>query len=112
MRNARVVPEVELRGDAESQRATELGAEVPRHGLETLHRGRLLGLGPQDAHVDLGMAEVASHFHTGHGDKPRDTRVLHALGEEHRDRFPDRLGNTIWTSGIRWHESVGSGWPS
>ena len=44
------------------------------------------------------MAQVARDVHAGHGDEPGDARILHALGEERRDLFPDRLGDAVGTT--------------
>src|SRR5688500_7397761 len=62
-----VEPELDLRRESEPKRATDVGAEVPRHVIEALERFGAFFIRPQHADENACAAEVARHVDTGDG---------------------------------------------
>src|SRR5688572_13606668 len=96
--DAVVIAEIEFRCDTQPQRAPQFRPEMSRHRGQAFHRCLLLHLRAEDTDVYPRVPEVARDVHPRYRYEPGDARILDALGEEHRDGFPDRLGDTIGTT--------------
>jgi hypothetical protein len=95
--DAVVVAKHNLGGETQMQRAPEMGTQVSGQALKPLEGRGSLALAPQNAHENLGVAEIAGYLGTRNRDQPRNARILYpaALGEKRRHALADGFGDAI-----------------
>src|SRR5450432_1948381 len=105
--DARIVPELELGGEAQRERPGETRAQMRREAREPFERGALLLLGAHDAHEHLRVPQIVRHLDTSDGNEADDARILCAFGEKGRYLDANGFCHALGTSVIVSHRSLG-----